>query len=41
MGISRILSRVYLRNFFRKSIVNTENGQTSYIPGSQFGFRES
>ena len=40
IGISRIISRIYLRQFFRVSIKATKIEEERHIPTSQFGFRE-
>jgi hypothetical protein len=40
IGISRVISRIYLRQFFRVSIKATKIEEERHIPTSQFGFRE-
>jgi len=40
IGISRVISRIYMRQFFRMNIKATKIKEERYIPTSQFGFRE-
>lgn len=43
IGQSRILSRIFLRNFFRQPVgyKSTSKAHQSAVPSSQFGFRET
>lgn len=40
IGLSRILSRVFLRNYFKQLSENNTNSESYSIPSSQFGLRE-
>jgi hypothetical protein len=39
-ALARILSRIFLRHFFRSSEETKETGRSNAIPSAQFGLRE-
>ena len=40
IGLSRVLSRVFLRNYFKQLSSDQSSGDTFSIPSAQFGIRE-